>query len=48
MFGEQYQNFERIIILLSDITQKKYVNDETGAKLANLISSISKDQTFGP
>ena len=48
ILGEQYQHFERIVVLLSDITQKKYVSDETGLKLATLISNMSKDPTFGP
>lgn len=48
ILGEQYQHFERIVILLSDITQKKYVTDETGLKLAGLIANMSKDPNFGP
>lgn len=48
VLGEQYQNFERIVILLADITQKKYVSDETGVKLAGIIQNMSKDPTFGP
>jgi hypothetical protein len=48
ILGDQYQHFERIVILLSDIVQKKYVTDETGAKLASVILGMSKDATFGP
>ena len=36
------------MILLSDIIQKKYVTEETGLKLAAIISNMSKDANFGP
>ena len=46
ILGEQYQRFEQVVILLSDITQKKYVNDETGVKLSNIIKGMASDATF--
>lgn len=46
VLGEQYQRFEQIVILLSDITQKKYVSDETGIKLTNIIKGMANDATF--
>lgn len=30
VLGEQYQRFEQIVLLLSEITNEKYVNQETG------------------
>lgn len=48
ILGDQYQYFERIVILLSDIIQKKFVTEETGLKLAAIISNMSKDPNFGP
>lgn len=37
-----------MVIILSEITQKKYVTDETGKKLAGLIQNMANDPTFGP
>jgi len=48
VLGEQYQRFEQVVILLSDITQKKYVSEETGAKLSQLLKGMANDATFGP
>ena len=48
VLGEQYQRFELVVIILSEITQKKYVTDETGKKLAGLIQNMANDPTFGP
>ena len=36
------------MILLSDIIQKKYVTEETGLKLAAIISKMSQDTNLGP
>jgi hypothetical protein len=37
VLGENYANFERVVLILSEILQKKYLKDETGVKLATLV-----------
>lgn len=46
VLGEQYQRFEQIVILLSEITNEKYVTEETGKKLATIIKNMASHETF--
>ena len=48
VLGQSYERFELIVILLSEIYDKKYLNDETIPKLGALIQNMAKDATFGP
>ena len=48
ILGQQYQRFDQVIILLSDIYQKKYLNDETIPKLQTFIHQLANDGTLGP
>lgn len=46
VLGESNQRFEQVVILLSTITNEKYVTPETGAKLATVIKGMSTHSTF--
>lgn len=46
VIGEQYQRFEQIVILLSEITNEKYVTPETGHKLATILKNMASNPTF--
>lgn len=48
VLGQDYQRFEQVVILLSDIANKKYLNDETAPKIATIIQNMAADGTFGP
>jgi len=37
-----------VILLLAEITQKKYLNDETGIRLAGLLQQYANDPSVGP
>jgi len=41
VFGEHNQRFELVILILAEIAQKKYLNDDTGIKLAGLIQNMA-------
>jgi hypothetical protein len=46
--GDQYQRFEQVILILGEILQKKYINENTGKMLATFIKHASNDATLGP
>jgi hypothetical protein len=46
--GQNYERFEQIVLLLSEIYDKKYLNDETAQRLTVLIQNMAKDGNFGP
>jgi hypothetical protein len=48
VLGQSYERFELIVVLLSEIYDKKYLNDETIPRLTALIQNMAKDATFGP
>ncbi len=48
LLGANYERFELIVILLSEIYDKKYLNEETVPKLTAIIQNMAKDATFGP
>lgn len=48
VFGEQFQRFELVILVLAEILQKKYVEDETGLKLARFLQGVASDSQLGP
>jgi hypothetical protein len=48
VLGQSYERFELIVVLLSEIYDKKYLNDETIPRLTALIQNMAKDGTFGP
>jgi endoglucanase Acf2 len=37
LLGDQYQRFEQVVLILGEILDKKYVENDTGAKLARFI-----------
>lgn len=48
LLGDQYQRFEQVITILGEILDKKYIEVETGAKLANFVKNIANDANLGP
>ncbi len=48
VLGDQFQRFELVILILSEILQKKYLEDETGMKLARFLQGIANDPQLGP
>lgn len=48
VLGDQYQRFEQVITILGDILDKKYVEQETGLKLATFIKQLATDGNLGP
>ena len=48
ILGEQYQRFELVVLILSEIMQKKYIDDETGVKLSRFLQFAANDATLGP
>jgi importin-5 len=46
--GDQYQRLEQLVIILGTVLQKKYVEDETGLKLARFIKNALSDANVGP
>lgn len=48
VLGEQFQRFEQVILILGEILQKKYVNENTGKLLATFIKNASIDANLGP
>ena len=48
VLGEQYQRFEQVVLIISDILNKKYLNDDTTVRLATLVKGMAADPTFGP
>ena len=47
VLGQNYERFEQIVLLLSEIYDKKYLNDETAQRLTVLIQNMAKDGNFG-
>lgn len=48
ILGQSYERFELIVVLFSEIYDKKYLSDETIPRLTALIQNMAKDATFGP
>ena len=48
ILGEQYQHFELVVLILSEVMQKKYLNEETGVKLARIVQHLAQDAVMGP
>ena len=48
VFGDQYQRFELVVLIIAEISNKKYINDETGVKIARILQGIAADATLGP
>ena len=43
ILGEQFQRFEKLILILGEILQKKYVKEETGIKFAQFLKKAASD-----
>ena len=48
ILGDQYQRFEQVVLILSDIARQKYLNEATIPKICSLVQGISSDGNFGP
>lgn len=46
--GQQYERLEQLVGILGTVLQKKYVEDETGLKLARFLQNAINDATVGP
>ncbi len=47
VMGEQYERFEKVILILSDILDKKYVDENTGRTLASFTKQMANDANLG-
>ena len=48
VLGDQYQRFDLVIGLMGEVINKKFVNEETGVRLANFVKQVAGDATMGP
>ncbi len=48
ILGEQFQRFEQIVLILAEISNKKYLSETTVPKLATLLQGMAADANFGP
>lgn len=48
VLGESNQRLEHVMVIIGTVLQKKYVDEQTGLKLATFVKNASVDATLGP
>jgi len=46
IIGAEGQRFEKIMLIIGEVLNKKYVKDETGLKLIHFVKQVASDTTM--